>query len=310
MALVLKENGFNAKILVEDKTYTGVESWLGDKYLSIDVVAIKEDKVQIQIDDTIVVPEHYSNILPQIFQFKCSKIMLLQQKEYMFETLELGSRWSDFGFDKCITTTESTKKYVLTYFPETLVHVIPPFIDEEVFVPSTRPIKPYIAISCRDRVQHKKIMSEFYLKFPQFRWITFRDMIQMKYSDFGEKLSECMASVWVDDESTFGTFPLESMRCGVPVIGKVPFTEPEWIGENGMWTYQGETIVESLGTFISAWVEGVELPEEYKEKMKETVAPYSKVKHYDSTLNVFNSNMTKRIEILQKALEKIKKEED
>ena len=32
MALVLKEFGYNAKILVEEKTYGGVNGWLGDEY--------------------------------------------------------------------------------------------------------------------------------------------------------------------------------------------------------------------------------------------------------------------------------------
>ena len=65
-----------------------------------------------------------------------------------------------------------------------------------------------------------KIISEFYLNYPQLRWITFRDMVQMTYEEFSDALKECIASVWIDDESTFGTFPLESMKCEVPVIGK------------------------------------------------------------------------------------------
>jgi len=32
MALTLKNNGANVKILVEDKGYVGVESWLGEDY--------------------------------------------------------------------------------------------------------------------------------------------------------------------------------------------------------------------------------------------------------------------------------------
>ena len=129
MALALKENEFNVKIIVEDKTYGGVSSWLDEKYNQIDVVTIKEDRVEIKVDDVIVVPEHYSNIIPQLSNIKCVKVMLVQQKEYMFETLSIGSRWSDFGFEKCITTTEASKKYILEYFPESLVYVIPPFIE-------------------------------------------------------------------------------------------------------------------------------------------------------------------------------------
>jgi hypothetical protein len=40
--------------------------------------------------------------------------------------------------------------------------------------------------------------------------------------EFSDTLKECFLSVWVDDDSAFGTFPLESMASGVPVIGKIP----------------------------------------------------------------------------------------
>ena len=50
LALTLNQNGITSKILVEDSTYVGVESWLGDKYKELEVVSIKEDKVEINIE--------------------------------------------------------------------------------------------------------------------------------------------------------------------------------------------------------------------------------------------------------------------
>ena len=308
MALILKENGYNAKILVEEKEYTGVKGWLGDEYDDLPLVIIKEDKIEIRADDTIVVPEQYSNILPQLANIKCTKLILLQQKEFMFETLSIGSRWSTYGFDKCITTTEAAKKYVLEYFPESLVYIIPPFIGNN-FKPSLHPTKPLVAISCRDRSVHTKIISEFYLKFPHLRWITFRDMIQMTYEEFSDALRECMVSVWVDDESTFGTFPLESMKSGVPVIGKIPDTEPDWLSDNGFWTYDGNKIVDLLGAYILAWLDGVELEEEVKTKMDEAFLPFNKDNHSVNTLSIFTTLHTQKMESIKNSLEKIKTDE-
>ncbi len=308
LALTLKNNGFNSKILVEDKTYTGVESWLGDTYKTIDVVSIKNDKVEINIEDTIVVPEYYSNALEQLSNIKCNKVMLLQQKEYMFETLSIGSRWSDFGFDKVITTTEMGKKYILEHFPESVVYIIPPIVDD-IFKPSEKPTKPYIAINCRNRSKSRKIISEFYVKYPQLRWITFRDMVQMTYNEFSESLSECLVSLWIDDESTFGTFPLESMKCGVPVVGKIPNNEPDWLTENGMWTYDEGKLVEILATYILAWLEGVELKDEVKNKMKETLLPYERKITESNIISIFSSFKNKREENIKTAIEKLKTQE-
>ena len=90
MALTLKENGHTPKILTEDKSYIKPE-WLGEKYDDLELVSIKEDKVNIQIDDVIVVPEYYSNVLQQLSNVRCTKVMLVQQKEYIFETLPVTS---------------------------------------------------------------------------------------------------------------------------------------------------------------------------------------------------------------------------
>jgi len=307
MALTLKQNGSNPKILVEDKTYTK-PLWLGNVYDDLEIVTIKEDQINITIDDVIVVPEYYSNVLQQLSNVRCSKVMLIQQKDYIFETLPVGSRWSDYGFDRVITTTEATKKYILEIFPEVLVHIIPPMIGDD-FQPIEGIIKPYIAISCRDRSKHRKLISEFYLKYPHLRWVTFRDMVQMTYEEFSEGLKECMVSLWVDDESTFGTFPLESMKSGVPVVGKIPNTEPDWLTENGMWTYDESKIIDILGTYVLAWLDGIELTDEVKEKMKETLLPYNTEITKNNILSIFNSITNKRVETLQKALEKLKQEE-
>lgn len=308
MALFLKETGMNSVILVEDSKYTGVSSWLGDKYNTLPVVSIKDDKVEMSIDDILVIPEQYSNVLQQLSNIKCTKIMLVQQKEYMFDSLPIGSRWSDFGIEKVITTTNASKKYILEYFPESLVFVIPPVI-EDYFVKTEKSQKPFIAISIRDRVKHRKIISEFYLKYPQLRWITFRDMVQMTNEEFATSLQECFVSLWLDDDSTFGTFPLESMKSEVPVIGKIPLTEPDWLSENGMWTYDESKLVELLGTYVLAWLEGAGINDDVKTKMNETLAPYEKEITKNNTINVFQSFNNKRVETITKALEKLKEEE-
>jgi hypothetical protein len=131
----------------------------------------------------------------------------------------------------------------------------------------------------------------------------------MSYNEFSDGLRECMVSVWVDDESTFGTFPLESMKSGVPVVGKIPNTEPDWLTENGMWTYDLSKIVNILGTFVLAWIDGIELEDEVKDKMKETLIPYEKSITDINVLSIFNSLRNKRIETIQKTIENLKQEE-
>jgi hypothetical protein len=308
VAYILKENGFNCKILVEDNSYGGVSSWLGNKYDDLEVVSIKDDKVQIKFEDVLVVPELYSNALQQLSNIKCTKVMLVQQKEYVFESLPIGSKWFDFGFDSAITTTQSSKNYITEFFPETFTYVIPPIIDD-IFSKYEKPLKPYIAIMCRDRNINRKIISEFYLKYPQLRWITFKDMVNLSYEEFASNLKECMVSLWVDDESTFGTFPLESMKCGVPVVGKIPKTEPDWLSENGMWTYDESKLIEILSTYILAFIDGVELKTEVLDKMKDTLLPYDKNLTTNSIISTFNTLSKTKINQLNRLINKLSEKE-
>jgi hypothetical protein len=305
LALTLMEDNFNVTLIVEDKTYNGVSSWLGEEYDKVKFTYIKDEKLMINVDDTLIVPEYYSNALEQLKNIRCTKIMLVQQKEYIFETLPIGSKWSHFGFNRVITTTEATKKYILEYFPESIVHIIPPIIGDN-FKPTEDLIKPFIAISCRDRSLHKKIISEFYVKYPHLRWITFRDMVQMSYDEFSTSLKECLVSVWCDEDSTFGTFPLESIKSGVPVIGLVPKTQPDWMGENGFWVQDYNKLNDVLGSFVTAWLNGVEFDEELKTKMSETILPYDTTVTKNNIKHIFESLKIKTIEKLEETLEKIK----
>jgi glycosyltransferase involved in cell wall biosynthesis len=303
IASTLKNSGTKVKLLVEDKTYQGVSSWLGNRYEGIEIDSIKDTKIELKVDDILVVPEYYSGSLEQLATMKSVKVMLIQQKDYLFETLPIGSKWSDYGFLTAITTTNESKKYIMQYFPESLVYIIPPII-EDIFTIGDYPQKPLIAISCRDRGIHRKIISEFYLKYPELRWITFKDMIQMTYDEFADKLKECAVSVWIDEESTFGTFPLESMKCGVPVVGKIPHTEPDWIGENGLWSYDLDKIVEILGEYLLSWVEGIELSDEVLDNIRSTYSPYSKSLIENNIISIFSSLKNKRIESLESIITK------
>lgn len=83
-------------------------------------------------------------------------------------------------------------------------------------------------------------------------------------------LKDCCLSVWIDNESSFGTFPLESMKCGVPVIGKVPDLMPEWMSEeNGVWIADKNMIVDFISDFLQNWLED-NLNEDMFVKMEET----------------------------------------
>ena len=64
--------------------------------------------------------------MSQLANLPCAKIVLCQSYDYIFETLQPGQTWSQFGFTKCITTSEKMKEYISQVMRGTSIDVIEP----------------------------------------------------------------------------------------------------------------------------------------------------------------------------------------
>ena len=190
------------------------------------------------------------------------------------------------------------------------VDVIEPTISKH-FSKKEKPSKPIITIHTREPRDTAKIIKSFYLKYPQFRWITFRDMRGIKQEDFAKFLKDAYVSVWVDDVSGFGTFPLESMTSGTPVIGKIPNLKPEWMDEsNGIWTYQYNEIIDVVANFTQNWLEDNISPELY-EKMLESSKKYQDDSKFENdVIETFNKYFETRSKLFSDQLDKLKISEE
>lgn len=264
MALSLKRNGFNPIMLHEKPDYTGVESWLGEEFMTeLPHKSIEGQNLEISPEDFIVVPELYGFIMPQLEKLPCAKIVLCQSYDYMLETLQPGQTWAQLGFFKCITTSDQQKDYISNIMKGVSFDIIEPVISNK-FKKQVLPPKPIIAIHTRDHRDTLTLIKSFYLKFPQYRWITFRDLRGLSEQEFSNALQDCFLSVWIDPSSGFGTFPLESMKSGVPIIGKIPNLFPHWMNEdNGIWIHEQIQIVDFVADFLQNWLEDNINPELY-----------------------------------------------
>jgi hypothetical protein len=267
--------------------------------------AIDGQNLSISPEDVIIIPELYGHVMEQIKNLPCGKIVLCQAYDHMLETLAPGVTWSQLGVYKCITTSETQKNYISEIMKNVSVDLIEPYIDE-TFSKKEKPSKPIISIHTRDQRATAKIIKTFYLKYPQYRWITFRDMRGISLTDFSKFLKESFLSVWVDAESSFGTFPLESMSSGTPVIGKVPNMLPTWMNdENGVWVNNENDIVDVVANFVQNWLED-NISEKLYENMLTTSNEFkNKSKFESSVLDLFNDIFNSRAEAFQEQLDKL-----
>jgi len=305
LAVVLKDNGYNPILIHETKDYEGVSSWLDETYMELPHQAIDGQNLSISPEDVIIIPELYGHVMEQIKNLPCGKIVLCQAYDHMLETLAPGVTWSQLGVYKCITTSETQKNYISEIMKNVSVDLIEPYIDE-TFSKKEKPSKPIISIHTRDQRATAKIIKTFYLKYPQYRWITFRDMRGISLTDFSKFLKESFLSVWVDSESSFGTFPLESMSSGTPVIGKVPNMLPTWMNdENGVWVNNENDMVDVVANFVQNWLED-NISEKLYENMLSTSNEFkNKSKFESSVLDLFNDIFNSRAEAFQEQLDKL-----
>jgi hypothetical protein len=289
---VLNELGYKAHILHEKNDYKlrgnqegmGLVDWLGEEYGELPHISIESQQLNVGPQDFIIIPEIFSNVMEQVKKFPCKKIVFSQSYDYLLELLPLGRRWTDYGFNDVITTSEKQADYVKSLFPSLNSYVVPVGIPD-YFVTSDKPKVPVVAISAREQGVAAKIAKMFYLKYPLYKWITFKELRGLPRRQFADELGKACLAIWIDDSSGFGTFPLEAMQCDTPVIGKMPNMIPEWMEEideagngkiknNGVWTNTHLNIPELINTFMKVWLED-NMPEDLMQGIEDSKNGYT-----------------------------------
>lgn len=314
---VLNELGFKAHILHDNDTYKlvgdelgpSVREWLGEEYAELSHIAIKGHDLKITPADIVVIPEIFSNVMDQVKAFPCKKVVFAQSYSYMLELLEIGKRWNvDYGFNDVITTSERQGEYIKSLFPSINTQVVPVSIPT-YFQPSEKPKLPVVVISARNQGDAAKIVKSFYLQYPIYKFITFKELQGMPRQDFAEQVGKACLGVWIDDNAGFGTFPLEAMQSNTPVIGKIPNLIPEWmegvdeagnpiIKNNGVWTNTTINMPELIATYLKVWFED-SVPTELLESINSSKNQYTSEKQVESIKKVYSTLTEDTIKTLE-----------
>ena len=324
---VLNQLGYRAYILHEKNDYkkfgdddeNGLGDWLGEEYANLPHMSIESGALNVGPQDFLIIPEAFSTVMQQkeVRSLPCKKIVLSQSHEYIFELLPLGRRWTDFGFNDVITTSEKQGEYLKTLFPSIKTHVVPVAISS-YFKTSNKPKLPIVTIHTRNQSDVSKITKAFYLQYPIYKWLTFKELRGLSKAQFADELSKSCLAVWVDDVAGFGTFPLEAIECDTPVIGKIPNMVPEWMEEldsdgqsvlkyNGLWTNSTLNIPELISTYMKVWLED-SVPQELLDGMAETKGVYSEENQAKKIEEVYSSLVQSRADEFKNIIDSLKTE--
>ena len=324
-ARVLTDLGYKAIILHEKNDYKlygnaegmGLADWLGDGYAKLPHESIEAQTLSITAQDFLVIPEVFATLMDQTKHFPCTKIVLSQSPEYIFELLPIGRRWTDYGYNQVITTSNKQGEFVKTLFPSIATYTVPVSIPA-YFKDSEKPKVPVVTLNVRNQSDAVKIVKQFYLQYPLYKWITFKELRGLDRGTFANELAKSCLAVWVDDVAGFGTFPIEAMECNTPVIGKAPNTIPEWMEEfdengnqvilnNGVWTNTTNNIPELIATYLKLWLED-NVPTDLLEGMTKTKGIYSPENQKAKIEEVYGKLVSNRVEEINAVLTKITEE--
>ncbi len=127
--------------------------------------------------------------------------------------------------------------------------------------------------------------------------------------EFSNTLKESCVSVWIDNQSSFGTFPLESMASNCPVIGVVPSITPGWLNQdNGIWVTESDKLIDYTADYIQNWIED-NISEKLYSNGVETSKQYQDLNKFkNSVTELFEKYLKSREEYFSQQINKFKVE--
>ncbi len=304
--------GYDAMVVYNGADYKK-PTWLGEAYVSLKHVRIddKKNPLTVTMDDILVIPEGFSNIMEETKKLPCKRVVLCQSYAYVLSSLMPGQTWEYFGIRDAVVVASTLDSYLQRVFGQRIkIKTCRPSVDNAVFKPSVKPKKPIIAISSRDPQDVLYITKHFYLAYPQYKWVSFKHMADLTREQFAETLSESCMAVWVDKIAGFGTFPLECAKANVPFIGLIPNILPEYASDkHAIWTNNVLDMPDLVARYFKLWFEDTE-PAELFEGLAELAGKYTVEEEVESISQTYGSYFTERKEELQEIAKKITEEEE
>lgn len=340
MALTLQQLGYNVKMLYqldneytaeelkkldldnqpidENRVFVGVTESLGEKYAPLQHANIQNEELEVSPSDFLIIPEVYSSVMNQTKKLSCKRIVLTQNYNYLTDFIQVGVSWANFGITDTITSCLNQAELVNSVFPYVKTKVLTPYIPS-YFYEGNEPKKLVVNIITKSQKDANKIIKPFYWKYPIYKWVSFRDLRSYPREMFADYLREGAITIWVDSDTQFGYAPLEAIKSGNIVIGKIPELIPEWmlsedktqLLDNGIWFNDINSVHKIIADVVRTWMND-DIPTEITDAMKETAKKYSFDEYKTNLDSLMNSYIDERVkefeEVITVAKSKINEE--
>ena len=320
-ATVVKNLGYEVIIMVEKGDYVA-PAWIEKELTNHPHMSMSDPKLQVGPEDIMVIPEVYSNIMEQTKNLPCLRIGLLQSVDYMTSSLIPGTDWQSFGIRDVITTSQTLKEWLETFYGADKFDIKTYNIGiPEYFERTSVPQQPVISVIGRNANEISKFVKLFFSKYPQYNWLTFDPMVTkskppqpMRRVDFAKRLQNNFAAIWIDRIASFGTFPLECMKSGTIPICLKPDIMPEYMIERdekgvpvktvegaGVWTENYYDLPVLAGDVLIKFLDDNISPELYN-IMKTVASKYNQTDSEIRLIEIYTELVNKRISLFENTI--------
>jgi len=244
LAKFLYDDGYNVKMIYqtdgngkEKEEFVGVGGWLGEEYASLPHYDTRSKTgIDINQSDILFIPDIYSQVMAQTKHLPCKRIAIFQNFDFVVSQMPYSAQWGDYGIKDVLTNTKENAELIKSIFPYVKTTVVDPFIEKR-FGCGQEPKKMIVNVISKNQDDTVRLMKPFFWKYPDFKWITFRDLSGMSKENFANCLREGAITVWMDENASFGYSAIEAMKSNNVVFGKLPKETKEWmLDENGNLT--------------------------------------------------------------------------
>jgi hypothetical protein len=306
IALRLSIDGYDV-IMVHDKEYTN-KKWLSPNHCTLKHVVQggNEGKIELTASDFLVLSEDHAALIYQNFQeqnvkLPCEVIIINNNPMLALHTLPHGLTWPMMGYRMVINNSQNTADYTSKLMQGMLHTVVNPKINP-VFESIKNYRKPLITIYSRNPQDIEIIPKEFYLYNPHLSFFSIRIIKHdMSQKELANVLSQSALFVWIDENSSFGTLPVEAAFARTPTLALIPYSVPEWADKlpNIRWVESKRDMARVMGEMLTDFLNNVESPQ-----MPDDAYMYGDASFTEQLQKAIDTFIAARLEFLEKLTNK------
>jgi hypothetical protein len=292
LAATFRRAGYDAVMITEEKEYEV------PVYLDEDLQALPHKAsigLTVKPEDMLIIPEYFTSVIAKTSKMPCTRVVLVQGYDNSLATMIPGNTWNSLGIRHVWTMSQPLSTFVReviggNYALQTLRIGIPAY-----FKPV--PVKdPIIAVQVRNALDLQKISSEFYLRYPELRWVGFEPLTALGRTrrEYAHLLAKASVVLWVDRIAAFGQTAVEAMATQTPMVALLPDHDPEYYTDsNAVWVDRLPHVATRLGQLFKLQLESG-LPEWLTPAMAETAAAYTPERAEQTALSVLDNTLKLR----------------